>query len=262
MPLSLSAPLDRWLSPAPDPARTAWLGKQPYAHRGLYGYGVPENSREAFDKAIARGHGIELDVQAASGGEAFVFHDAVLDRLTEEHGRLDQRLAYELDRIRLRGSHETIPRLEAVLAQIGGRVPVLIEVKAPSLHIGMLCLSVRRALEGYRGPHAVMSFNPQIGHWFMLHSKRTVRGLVVTESSDDELPSTGLRGRFTRHASLWRAKPDFLAYDIKNLPSGFASAQRARGLPLLTWTVRTREQEQTALAHADEMIYEQPGARG
>jgi glycerophosphoryl diester phosphodiesterase len=33
---------------------------------------VIENSRAAFEAALKLGHGIELDVQAASGGEAFV----------------------------------------------------------------------------------------------------------------------------------------------------------------------------------------------
>jgi glycerophosphoryl diester phosphodiesterase len=262
MRLSLSALLDRLLAPPRDPARTRWMAERPYAHRGLYGFGVIENSRAAFEAALKLGHGIELDVQAASGGEAFVFHDATLDRLTEESGPLADRLAYELDRIRLRGSHETIPRLAEILAMVNGQVPVLIEVKARNRHVGTLCLAVRRALEGYRGPVAIMSFNPEVGRWFLDHSPRTVRGVVMTESDDIEVPSTGIKGRIARHASLWRAKPDFLAYDIRNLPSRFAAAQRARGLKLLTWTVRSGDQEKVALACADEMIYERPGARG
>ena len=36
----------------------------------------------AFDAAIEAGHGIELDVQASRDGQAIVFHDATLERLT------------------------------------------------------------------------------------------------------------------------------------------------------------------------------------
>ena len=71
MPLSL---LDRWRAPAPDPARVAWLGEWDYAHRGLHGPGLPENSPAAFAAAIGRGMGIECDVQRSYDGQAMVFH--------------------------------------------------------------------------------------------------------------------------------------------------------------------------------------------
>lgn len=238
-------------APAPADRRTAFLSAQPYAHRGLHGGGAVENSRAAFAAAIALGHGIECDVQAARGGEAFVFHDETLDRLTAEADAVADRPAATLDRVYLRGTGETIPRLTEMLTLVAGRVPILIEVKARAGHIGPLCLSVRRALEGYLGPVAVMSFNPQVARWFADHSPRIPRGLVVSEQGKQPL-----RGRIERHLSLWRARPDFLAYDVRDLPSRFAARARARGLPLLTWTVRGAEAEAIATAHADAMIYE------
>ena len=66
---------DSALAPAPDAARISELGRLPFAHRGLHGSGLVENSRAAFDAAVAAGHGIELDVQASRDGEAIVFHD-------------------------------------------------------------------------------------------------------------------------------------------------------------------------------------------
>ena len=257
MRLSPLGPLDALAAPPPDPARVAFLKAQPFAHRGLHGNGIVENSRAAFSAAVALGHGIELDVQPAQGGEPFVFHDARLERLTGDSGALAARAASELDRIRLKGSDETIPRLSDILSLVAGRAPILIEVKIDSHHVGHLCLGVRRALEGYRGDYAVMSFNPEVGRWFRTHAPRIVRGLVVTEHGP-ETRAQRLRARAERHLSLWRAKPDFLAYDIRDLPSRFAGAQRERGLPVLTWTVRTAEQERTASACADEAIYERP----
>ena len=253
----LLRPLDRLIAPAPAPARVAFLKAQPFAHRGLHGPGVIENSRAAFRAAIALGHGIELDVQAALGGEPFVFHDWTLDRLTNDTGQFAERSATQLARVQLKNCTETIPTLAEILALVAGRVPILIEVKSESRHVGHLCLGVRRALEGYRGDVAVMSFNPEIGRWFGEHAPRIVRGLVVTEEGPETRLAI-LRARALRHLSLWRARPDFLAYDIQDLPSRFAGAQRARGLPLLTWTVRTADQEQSAFAHADEAIYEKP----
>jgi glycerophosphoryl diester phosphodiesterase len=249
--------LDALGAPKPDATRVAFLKAQPFAHRGLHGEEVIENSRAAFSAAIALRHGIELDVQAAQDGEPFVFHDAELERLTNERGSIADCMSAELDRIRLKGSEETIPRLSEILALVAGRAPILIEIKTPDHHCGMLCVAVRRALEGYRGNVAVMSFNPNVGRWFHAHSPRTIRGLVITEAGP-ETKLERIKARAERHVALWRARPDFLAYDIRDLPSRFAGAQRKRGLPLLTWTVRTAAQERTALTCTDEVIYEKP----
>jgi glycerophosphoryl diester phosphodiesterase len=243
---------DRLLAPAPAGKRVAFLSGQPFAHRGLHGRGVPENSRAAFAAAVQAGHGIECDVQVSRDGEAFVFHDDRLDRLTGERGPVRERTGAALAAIALAGGVERLPRLDEVLALVGGRVPILIELKASGRSVAGLCLAVRRALEGYRGPAAVMSFNPLVGHWFRAHAARTVRGLVVSEEG-----RRGVRGRITRHLALWRARPDFLAYDVRDLPSRFAVAARTRGMPVLTWTVRDSGAERTALTHADQIIYEQ-----
>ncbi len=249
----IGALLDNMLAPAPAAGRVAFLKGQPYAHRGLHGRGVLENSPAAFEAAIQLGHGIECDVQAAEDGRAFVFHDYELDRLTGQSGRIGNLRADDIDRIQLNDGHGKIPRLRETLAQIGGRVPVLIEIKSRNRRVGPLCLSVRRALEGYGGQAAIMSFNPLVGVWFRKNAGHIVRGLVVTEEG-----SRNWRGRIARHRNLWTAKPDFLAYDIRDLPSRFAAAQRARGLPIVSWTVRSAQQEQTAALYADEPVYEIP----
>jgi glycerophosphoryl diester phosphodiesterase len=255
MAFSPFARIEAAFTPPPLASRIAFLTRQPFAHRGLHRHGLIENSRAAFRAAIAVGHGIELDVQPARDGEAVVFHDATLDRLTDETGRLDVRPVYDLETIALSGTNETLCSLDNVLAEIAGRVPVLIEIKSQNGNLSPLCLSVRRALEGYGGPVAIMSFNPNIVAWFRRHSPYTVRGLVVTEEKKH-----GVRGAIERLASLLRAQPDFLAYDVRDLPSAFASRARKRGIPVLTWTVRTAAAEAIATRHADEAIYERPEA--
>lgn len=252
MPSLPFALLDRWRSPPPDPRRVGWIGEHDYAHRGLHGAGIPENSRAAFAAAMAGGYGVELDVQRSGDGLPVVFHDDTLDRLTGETGEVAQRSAAQLGAIRLAGSAETIPTLRQVLAEIDGKVPVLIEVKADNdTRIAALCLAVRRVLEGYTGLHAVMSFDPRVAHWYWQHSPHTVRGLVVSEGEDRALP-----GKVKRRLALWHARPDFLAYDVRDLPSSFAAAQRRRGLPVITWTVRSTEQGERAAEHADADIFE------
>ena len=254
MPSSPFALPDWLLAPPLAAKRVAFLGGRPFAHRGLHGQGRVENSRAAFQAAIVAGHGIECDVQTSRDGEVFVFHDYALDRLTDAAGVLADRPARELDGITLTGTAETLPRLSEMLALVGGRVPLLIEVKTKARLVGPFCLAIRRALEGYGGPVAIMSFNPEVPRWFALHAPGIVRGLVVTEEN-----KRGFRGSVERHWSLWRARPEFLAYDIRDLPSKFAAAQRSRGIQVLTWTVRTQAQQETALRHADQIIHERPG---
>ncbi len=199
--------------------------------------------------------GIECDVQKSRDGRAMVFHDWTLERLTRETGPVAARDASALERIALTVGGDRILTLDRMLEQIAGRVPILVEVKSRSERNPVpLCLSVRRALEGYDGAVAVMSFDPRVGKWFATHAPHIVRGLVVTEEHD-----RGPIGRIKRHLSLWAAKPDFLAYDVRDLPSGFAAAQRARGMPLLTWTVRSRALRDRAATSADAPIAEGAG---
>jgi glycerophosphoryl diester phosphodiesterase len=229
------------------------LGAIPFAHRGLHGGSLVENSRGAIAAAVEQGYGVELDVQLSSDGEAMVFHDYDLDRLTSERGPLAARTAAQLQSIRLDRCGEPVPRLSDALAIVGGRTPLLIEVKSPDRKAKRLCAAVARALEGYEGPVAAMSFNPEVGAWFARHRAGLPRGLVVTESE-----RRGLRGRIERRLALCRARADFLAYDIRDLPSPFAGAARLRGLPVYTWTVRSEADRARASANADQIIFEAP----
>lgn len=239
--------------------RAAFLGATDYAHRGLHGHrtGFVENSLPAFAAAAERGFGIECDVRLSADGIPFVFHDDRLERTTRERGRLTDRTADALDRIALAGDGP-IPRLSALLAQVAGRVPLLIELKIDrGERVAPLCRAVRDALNGYSGPVAVMSFHPGVARWFRGHAPDVLRGLVVTEE--------GGRGRWTaarRSLAMRLIAPDFLAHDIRDLPGPFARLARRRGLPVLSWTVRTPQQWQTVRTCADAAIFEgEPPAR-
>ncbi len=251
----LFALLDRWFAPAPPGARVGWLQTHVFAHRGLHGPGVVENSAAAFTEAIVRGLGIECDVQRSSDGQAMVFHDWDLARLTGQTGQVIDLSAAQLGKIALEGADDTIPTLRQVLDLVGGHVPLLIEIKSrDGLHVVPLCLAVRRVLEGYRGHVAVMSFDPRVSRWFARYSPHTVRGLVMTEGG-----KRTLFARFRRHLALWQARPQFLAYDVRDLPSRFATRLRRRGFPLLAWTVNAPELAARAAAQADAPIAEGRG---
>ena len=89
----------------------------PIAHRTLHNVklGIPENSWEGLEAAMAAGYGLEIDLQMSSDGVAMVFHDYHLSRLTGQNGPVAQRPASDLSRIQLSGSQDTITDLEQVL---------------------------------------------------------------------------------------------------------------------------------------------------
>src|SRR5690606_13589867 len=101
----------------------------PIAHRGLHGPGMPENSMAAFRAAIAAGYGIECDIQRTADGTALVFHDDDLPRLTGAEGPVGAKGMDDLSQLRLLGTSEPIPTLADLLAEVAGRVPLLIEIK-------------------------------------------------------------------------------------------------------------------------------------
>ena len=255
MRLSLFAATDRLLAPAPAAGRVAWLRGADFAHRGLHGEARPENSLAAFAAAIERGLGIECDVRLSADGEVMVFHDDTLMRMTGESGAVADRSAAALATLRLAGGEEPTPRLTDLLALVAGRAPLLIELKLHRPHpAAPLCEAVARVLAGYAGTHAVMSFDARVPGWFARHAPQTPRGLIMSEAD-----TPGALGPLRRHLALWRARPDFIAADLRDLPSRFAAAQRARGLPVACWTIRSATQLAHAHQHADTFIREGAG---
>ncbi|MBM3594976.1 MAG: glycerophosphodiester phosphodiesterase [Alphaproteobacteria bacterium] len=255
MRLSLFGPIDRWLAPAPPAGKADWIGRWIYAHRGLHLPGVPENSLAAAKGAIERGFGIECDIQRSLDNVPMVFHDWDLKRLIGMEGQTATFTAAELMDLRYPQSGEGPITLPDLLTLVAGQAPFLIEIKSrQGYDVERICSRVRTCLDAYRGLHSVMSFDPRVSHWFARHSPETVRGLVVTEEG-----TKGLRGDLRRHMALWHAKPDFLAYDVRDLPSRFAASQRERGLPVATWTVRSPDLLDRARLHADAPIAEGAG---
>ncbi|MFW5634590.1 MAG: glycerophosphodiester phosphodiesterase family protein [Erythrobacter sp.] len=236
-------------------AAPAWLTAHEYAHRGLHSPGVPENSLAAAEAAIAAGLGVECDVQRSRDDHPMVFHDWDLDRLAGETGATEDRVADDLEALRLLGTDQHPVRLTTFLEVVAGRVPLLIEIKSRrGYDVERSCVAVSRLLDGYAGLCAVMSFDPRVSRWFRRHSPGTPCGLVMREDGRGDTQKA-----WQRRLAVWIARPDFLAYHIAALPSGWVAKLRSSGLPVLTWTVDSPETRKRALAHADALIAEGAG---
>lgn len=239
----------------------AWerLFEPAIAHRGLWTPGgAPENSLAAFQAACAHGYGIELDVQLTSDGEAVVFHDYSLDRMTSQSGRVKDHTAADLATIRLADSDETIPTLAETLTLIGHRAMVHIELKTPFGEVGPLEKRVSEVLLDHNGPIAVIGFNPYSHAWFADHHPQILRGLDSYSYADGKPAKLAPEQRkaFAALEHVEIARPDFLALGLDMLPSARADIYRARGMPVVAWTVRSPEQWDAVRDHCDNLIFE------
>ncbi len=244
------------------PALPAAFLDRPIAHRAFHGAGRPENSLSAVRAAVEAGFGIEIDVRASQDGEAMVIHDAGLERLTLERGLVSSRDAAALQEISLIGSADTIPTLGEVLDLVAGRAPLLIELKGHDYglgpNVGVVEPAVVRALGGYDGPVAVMSFNPHSVSEMARLAPDLPRGLVTCDFDPEDWPDLS-----PRTAARLREIPDydnlgasFISHDARDLDRTRVADLRALGAKVLCWTITSPEEEAAARRFADNVTFE------
>ncbi|HSM19993.1 MAG TPA: glycerophosphodiester phosphodiesterase family protein, partial [Hyphomicrobiales bacterium] len=159
----------------------SWLTAQHIAHRGLHDAdkGIVENTPSAVAAAMAARYGIEVDLRLSADGEAMVFHDPTLDRLTKAAGPVFHRRAAELRKIPLRGTGDRMMDLRELTEQVKGRAPLILDIKSDWDNVGPLERRVVQVLRAYRGPVAVMSFNPKSLRVFVEAAPALPRGIVA-----------------------------------------------------------------------------------
>lgn len=237
----------------------AWdfLFHPPVAHRGLWNRdGAPENSLASFQLACEAGYGIELDVQLTSDGEAVVFHDDDLKRMTGAEGRVRDRTAADLAELRLAGTDEHIPTLLETLALIGRRSMVHVELKTPYGEVGPLEQRVHEVLIDHAGPTCVIGFNPYSHAWFADRFPGVLRGLDSYDYKRAPHMNEAQRASFAKLEHVSIARPHFLALHVDRLPDERATRFRDEGMPIVTWTIRDPAQWDAVKDHCDNLIFE------
>ena len=243
-----------------DPA--AFL--KPIAHRGLHDarHGLVENTASAFAAALEKGYGIECDVRPSACDTPMVFHDDTLERLVEHTDPVSAHDAAALKRLKFRTGADPMLDLAELLELVGGRQPILVEIKSEwdppnrAFLEGIAGLAV-----SYKGPLALMSYDPAVMAAVKELAPQVPRG-IVSGLIEDEPHWRGKLGperayRLSHLLESRDAAPDFYAYQVGALPTPVTRFVReVLGLPLFTWTVRTEEERAIAARWADAPIFE------
>lgn len=239
-----------------------WLTARPVAHRGLHDAAadVIENTASAFAAAIDGNYAIECDVQVSADAEAMVHHDGVLGRLTDGDGALVGMTAAALKQVSFKATADRMQTLPELCAQVGGRVPLIVEIKSRHDSDLRLVQRVATVLREYAGPVAAMSFDPHLVAALRELAPGLPRGIVAERRYDHPEWATLAAGEKRSLAHLLHAfstRPHFVAYRVQDLPAlAPLAARHLFGLPLLTWTVRTAEDRARAARWASQMIFE------
>ena len=235
----------------------------PLAHRALHdvGAGRPENSRAAIRAACDAGYGIEIDVQRSADDKAMVFHDYDLARLAEAEGALRDQTAEALGGIPLRGGDEGIPTLREALALVAGRVPLLIEIKDQDgdmgPDVGPLEAAVAQDLIQYKGPVAVMSFNPHSVAAMVEFAPHIARGLVTGSYDPDSWEhSPKVCDRLRGIPDYDRLGCTFISHEVADLGRDRVAELKSAGAHILCWTVRSPADEARARKVAENITFE------
>lgn len=237
-----------------------------YAHRGLYDNeaGIPENSMAAFRRALDHGFGMELDVQVTMDNVPVIFHDSRLERMArDEHGakasgRIRDYSAAQLKQFHLLDTEETIPELQDVLELVGGRVPMIVELKAETkMDVDLVCCSADSLLRNYEGPYVIESFHPLVLLWYRRNHPEVIRG-QLSEAYTKNRKYRRPQYFVCEHLLLnFLTKPDFIAYNIRHMNN--VSRMLTRGLfrtPSVAWTIQSPQDLRSVRKRFDLYIFE------
>ncbi len=244
------------------PARSAAAQRAPFqnrmfAHRGLFSadQSVPENSIPAFRAAVEADYGVELDVQLTRDGQVVVFHDDDLPRACGVDARVDAYTFEELQAFPLFGTAERIPLFTDVLATIGGRIPIIVELKSAG-DWKSLCPKTLELLSAYRGDYCVESFHPMLVRWFYLHAPQILRGQLTEAARFSKSYMPFYQSVvMSRLFSNLLVHPQFIAYKIgpKCLS---ARLSEALGAMRVAWTAHQNDDQARLKRGNDAIIFE------
>ena len=208
------------------------------AHRGLHraDRSVPENSLAAFRDAAENGYAIELDVHLTADDRVVVFHDDSLRRVCGVEQDVEALTWRELRDLRLDGTGEHIPLLSDVLAEVRGRVPIVVELKT-SPRRRELCERTWELLRAYNGDYCIESFDPRIVRWWRLNAPGVLRGQLSCTREQFGESATPVQAFFlSRLLCNFLGRPQFIAYGLDGKKPLLVRLVEKMGVMRFCWT--------------------------
>ncbi len=230
-----------------------------YAHRGLHGNGIPENSMAAFRAALAGGYGIELDIHLMKDGDLAVIHDCSLKRTAGADVKITDLTKEDLVNYRLEGTDEQIPTFHQVLKLYDGKAPLIIELKADGNNHAALVDAAVKAMEGYHGTWCMESFDPRCVYHLRKFHAEVCRGQLSENYMGSDLKlHPVLKFALTHNLLNFMTLPDFVSYrfDHRNSTVSNSLCRKFWKLQGVTWTIRTQADHDTAKKEAWLPIFE------
>lgn len=238
--------------------REKWLITQPIAHRGLWNDVVLENSLLAFERAVAHGYPIELDVQMTKDGVLVVSHDWTLARMTSHAGKISRMTAQEVRTVRCGDANQVAPTLSAVLSCVDGRVPLLIEMKNRNHNRISYLVKLHDVLKNYDGRYALSSFDP-----FLVKKAKKIFFHVLCGQNFSSYIHRGVVQGFLRKNVcyfLWIVShnvPDFFVCEAFLLPHSWAvRLAQKKDILLLAWGFESRDEYMKKKKCIDNYIFD------
>lgn len=239
------------------PDMSAFKGVK-FAHRGYFDNlnNIPENSLESFEKAIENGYGIELDVQLSSDGVAMVFHDADLERMTGNTGKVWEYTAEELGKMKLLGTDRTIPTLAQAMELISGRTPVIVEHKMDRVDTAV-CKKSYEILADYTGDWCMKSFDPRAVMWYRQNAPQVIRGQLAQEYwKVEKYKGSPLYTALSFLVSNVVTRPDFISYKYTDSDNISLKLCDIMGADIACWTLRSEQDYSQVKGKFDMNIFD------
>lgn len=218
-----------------------------YAHRGLHDMdqGIPENSMAAFQRAVEKGFGAELDVHLMADGHLAVVHDSDLSRVCGRSAVIEDLRLDDLSKYPLKGNGETIPLFRDVLALFEGKTPLIIELKVERGNAAALTDAAMALLKDWKGAYCIESFHPAVLLCLKKRYPSVIRGQLsenFLRSSDAGTLTWPVRAVLTLLLTSFLTRPDFIAYNYidRSCPS-LRLMKRLYGVHEAGWTIRSKE---------------------
>lgn len=229
-----------------------------YAHRGLHDGQKPENSMAAFRAALEAGYGIELDVHLLKDGNLAVIHDSSLERTTGCTGFVEDLTTPQLQEYHLGGTEEVIPQFQQVLYLFAGKAPLIVELKVHNHNVAPLCEAACAMLERYQGLYCMESFDPRVVRWLRKNRPEIARGQLSENWMPKKMPFPAiLKWMLTYHIANFYTRPDFIAYKFEDRKAfGTGICRKLLGIPGVSWTLKDRQQYDTAVEEGWIPIFE------